>query len=191
MGKVRFGLKNAKYALWDSSTSNYKDLKAIKGSVSLSLDAEGDSSDFYADDVVYATFATNSGYSGTFEIAAAEDEMLKDLLGYIDDDGMLLETTDAKQAEFALVFEVSGNEVEQRICLYNCSLSRAGLNANTKQSSTDPDTQSFNFKAIGRDLELKGETRNVVKATIENTATNAAKFKGFMTAVPMPTAAAA
>ena len=183
MGKVRFGLKNAKYAIWD--------LKPIKGTVSLELDAEGDSSDFYADDVVYATFATNSGYSGTFVIAAAEDDMLKDLLGYVDDGGMLLEMTDAKQAEFALVFEVSGNEVEQRICLYNCSLSRAGLNANTKQSSTDPDTQSYNFKAIGRDLEFKGETRNVVRAMVENTSTNAAKFKAFMTAVPMPTAEAA
>ena len=191
MGKVRFGLKNAKYSLWDSSKSMYGDLKPIKGSVSLSLDAEGDSSDFYADDVVYATFATNSGYSGTFEIAAADDEMLKDLLGYVDDDGMLLEMTDSKQAEFALVFEVGGNEVEQRFCLYNCSLSRAGLNANTKQSSTDPDTQSFNFKAIGRDLEFKGETRNVVRATVENTETNAAKFKAFMTPVPMPTSAAA
>ena len=191
MGKVRFGLKNAKYSLWDSTKSTYGDLKPIKGSVSLSLDAEGDSSDFYADDVVYATFSTNSGYSGTFEIAAADDDMLKDLLGYVDDGGMLLEMTDSKQAEFALVFEVSGNEVEQRICLYNCSFSRAGLNANTKQSSTDPDTQSFNFKAIGRDLEFKGETRNVVRATVENTATNAEKFKAFMTTVPMPTAAAA
>ena len=191
MGKVRFGLKNAKYSLWDAAKSTYGDLKPIKGSVSLSLDAEGDSNDFYADDVVYATFTTNSGYSGTFEIAAADDDMLKDLLGYVDDNGMLLEMTDAKQAEFALVFEVSGNEVEQRFCLYNCSLSRAGLNANTKQSSTDPDTQSFNFKAIGRDLEFKGETRNVVRASIENTATNAEKFKAFMTAVPMPTAAAA
>lgn len=191
MGKVRFGLKNAKYSLWDAAKSSYGDLKPIKGSVSLSLDAEGDSNDFYADDVVYATFTTNSGYSGTFEIAAADDDMLKDLLGYVDDGGMLLEMTDAKQAEFALVFEVSGNEVEQRFCLYNCSLSRAGLNANTKQSSTDPDTQSFNFKAIGRDLEFKGETRNVVRASIENTATNAGKFKAFMTAVPMPTAAAA
>ena len=191
MGKVRFGLKNAKYSLWDAAKSSYGDLKPIKGSVSLSLDAEGDSSDFYADDVVYATFTTNSGYSGTFEIAAADDDMLKDLLGYVDDGGMLLEMTDAKQAEFALVFEVDGNEVEQRICLYNCSLSRAGLNANTKQSSTDPDTQSFNFKAIGRDLEFKGETRNVVRATVENTTANAEKFKAFMTAVPIPTAAAA
>lgn len=191
MGKVRFGLKNAKYSLWDAAKSSYGDLKPIKGSVSLSLDAEGDSNDFYADDVVYATFTTNSGYSGTFEIAAADDDMLKDLLGYVDDGGMLLEMTDAKQAEFALVFEVSGNEVEQRFCLYNCSLSRAGLNANTKQSSTDPDTQSFNFKAIGRDLEFKGETKNIVRASIENTETNAEKFKGFMTAVPMPTSAAA
>lgn len=188
MGKVRFGLKNAHYALWDSAKSQYKELKAIKGSVSLSLDAEGDSSDFYADDVVYATFATNSGYSGTFEVAAAENDMLKDLLGYEDDGGMLLEMTDAKQAEFALVFEVSGNEVEQRICLYNCTLSRAGLNANTKQSSTDPDTQSFNFKAVGRDFKVNGEDRNVVRATVENTSDNAAKYKAFMAAVPLPTA---
>lgn len=188
MGKVRFGLSNAHYAIYDAEKATYEAPKPIKGSVSLSLDANGDTNDFWADNVKYATFSTNGGYDGTFEIAAAEDAMLVELLGYIDDSGLLLEDTEGKQKSFALLFEVSGNEVEQRIVLYNCSLSRPGLSANTKSDSTDPDTQTFNFSAIGRDMPYKGETKNIVKGSVENTTTNAAKYKAFMTAVTMPTA---
>ena len=191
MGKVRFGLSNAHYAIYDAEKKTYEAPKPIKGSVSLSLDANGDTNDFWADNVKYVTFATNGGYDGTFEIAAAEDAMLIDLLGYIDDSGLLLEDTEGKQKSFALLFEVAGNEVEQRIVLYNCSLSRPGLSANTKSDSTDPDTQTFNFSAIGRDMPYKGETKNIVKGSVENTTTNAAKYKAFMTAVTMPTADAA
>lgn len=191
MGKVRFGLSNVRYSVYDAETKTYGDVKRAKGGVSLSLDAEGDTSTFYADNTTYATFSTNNGYSGTLELAAAEDEMLKDLLGFEDDGGILLEFSDAKQATFALMFEVDGNEVPQRTCIYGCTLSRPGVNANTKQESTDPDTQTFNFKSIGTDVTFKGVERHLARATVENTTANAAKYKTFFDKVPTPTEAAA
>lgn len=191
MGKVRFGLSNAHYSIYDAKTKKYDTPVAIKGSVSLSLTASGSDSDFWADNVKYASFSTNGGYDGTFEIAAAEDQQLEDLLGFVNDNGLILETTDAKTVEFALMFEVTGNEVDQRTVLYNCTLSRPGVNANTKSDQTNPDTQSFSFKAIGRDLTFKGETRNVVKGSVENTTENKTKYDGFMTSVLLPTEEAA
>lgn len=187
MGKVRFGLSNAHYSVYDAKQKSYGTPVAIVGSVSLSLTASGSDSDFWADNVKYASFSTNGGYDGTFEIAAAEDKQMEDLLGFVNDNGLILETTDAKTVEFALMFEVAGNEVDQRIVLYNCTLSRPGINANTKSDQTNPDTQSFSFKAIGRDLKVNGAMRNVVKGTIENTEQNKTKYNGFMSAVLLPT----
>lgn len=191
MGKVRFGLKNVHYSVLDEAKGTFGAPVAVKGAVSLSLDAEGDTSTFYADDGPYAVFTTNNGYSGTLEIAAAEDKMLQDLLGYVDDGGVQLEFTDAKQATFALMFEVSGNDVEQRTCLYSCKLSRPTTNANTKQESTDPDTQSFDFKMTGFETTFKGETHTISKATVENTEANKEAYKSFFNKVYIPTAEAA
>ena len=191
MGKVRFGLSNVRYSIYDAAQNTYGEVKRAKGAVSLSLDAEGDTSTFYADNVAYAVSSTNNGYSGTLELAAAEDEMMKDLLGFEDDSGVLLEFADAKQATFALMFEVDGNEVPQRTCIYGCTISRPGVNANTKQDSTDPDTQTFNFKSVGTDVTFKGVERHLSRATVENTTANAAKYKTFFDKVPTPTEAAA
>ena len=100
--------------------------KPIKGSVSLNLTPEGDSSSFAADnDANYYYANGNAGYSGTFEIAFAEDDFLADTLGRIkDSNGMLLEVADAQAAPFALLYEISSNALPQRYVLYSCTLNR-------------------------------------------------------------------
>lgn len=73
--KVKYNLKNvhaAKLTETDVegvSTFTYGTPKAIPGAVSISLDAEGESSPFYADGIVYFRSVTNNGYSGDLEIA--------------------------------------------------------------------------------------------------------------------------
>ena len=68
--KIKYNLKNVHAAvLTETTTSNgvtysYDTPEPIPGAVSLSLDAEGESSPFYADGVVYFRSATNNGYSG-------------------------------------------------------------------------------------------------------------------------------
>ena len=47
--------------------------KAIPGAVSISLDAEGESSPFYADGIVYFRSVTNNGYSGDLEMALIQN----------------------------------------------------------------------------------------------------------------------
>lgn len=188
--KVMFGLSNAHYAVYDPTEGTYGTPIPIKGSVSLSLDTEGDSSSFHADNVVYFTTNKNGGYSGTFEIAYAEHQMLEDLLGYEDDGGLLLEFSDVQPAQFALLFEIDGNVNKQRFVLYNCTLARPSTEANTTEDTVEPSTQSLDITAIGIDLTYKGKTRNVVKGMIENTETNKTKFDAFFTSVLKPTESA-
>lgn len=190
MGKVRFGLSNVHYAPLDVESGSYGEVKAIPGAVTLTAEYEGDTSNFYADNIVYEPFNTSSSLSGTLTVASAENDFLVDTLGYIDDDGLLLEDMNAQPNPIALLFEVDGNLRKQRCVYYNVKLSRPSIEHNTTEDTTEPSTISFDFTAIGRDLPVKGETHNIAKATIENDPAHKDKYDSFMDAVLLPTATA-
>ena len=95
--KVKYNLKNVHAAkltetVVEGVTSySYATPQAIPGAVSISLDAEGDSSPFYADGIVYFRSYANNGYSGDLEIALIPEwfrtEILKETL---DTNGVLV-----------------------------------------------------------------------------------------------------
>lgn len=189
--KVQFGLSNAHYAVYDAANGTYETPVPIKGSVSLSLDIEGDSSKFYADNTAYFATSKNDGYTGTLEVAYVEQKMLIDLLGFHDDGGLLLEFSDSQPVPFALLFEIDGNVNKQRFVLYNCTLARPKTEAKTTEGTVEPGTMSLEITAIGADLKFENGTRNVVKGVMEGTEQNKTKFDKFFDAVPMPTATSA
>ena len=66
--KIRYGLSNVYYAVATLGTNNsatYATPVALPGAVSLSLDAEGETSNFYADNIAYYVTNSNNGYSGS------------------------------------------------------------------------------------------------------------------------------
>ena len=83
--KVLFNLKNAHYAkhkvTGEDGTITFDTPVAIPGSVSLSLDAEGEVTKFYADGIVYYVCQSNNGYSGDFEVAMFPEQMMLDIWG--------------------------------------------------------------------------------------------------------------
>ena len=81
--KVKFGLKNVHYApltVGEEGEITFRTPVAIPGAVNLSMDAQGDPSTFYADDMAYYVTTANDGYSGTLEIALIPDSFRKDIL---------------------------------------------------------------------------------------------------------------
>lgn len=186
--KVQFGLSNVHYAKVKDTDGSYDTPVPVKGAVSLSLDIEGDSSKFYADNTAYFATNKNDGYTGTLEVAYAEQKMLSDLLGFVDDGGLMLEFSDSQPAPFALLFEIDGNVNKQRFVLYNCTLARPKTESKTTEGTVEPGTVSLELTAIGIDLKFNNETQNVVKGVMEGTEANKAKFDKFFTAVPLPTA---
>ena len=130
--KVKYNLKNvhaAKLTETDSdgtTTFSYAEPKAIPGAVSISLDAEGETSPFYADGIVYFRSVTNNGYSGDLEIALIPEWFRTEILQEkLDAKGVLVENSGVGESvKFALLFEFDGDVNAIRHVLYNCSASR-------------------------------------------------------------------
>lgn len=192
--KVRFGLRNAKYAVWNGTNNTYGALKDLPGAVNLSLSREGgDSSDFYADDGIYFTFAgTNGGYSGDLELARITDQVRVDLLGEVADSttGVQFETTTAEPAQFALVCEMQGDANPIGFVFYNCKASRPELNANTKNDSPDVDTDTLPIRIAAQNFIYDGSSTPFVQGHIEKTSTNTSKYTAFFQSVVTPGEAA-
>ena len=82
--KVKFGLSNvvmAKMIVGDGGAITYDTPIAIPGAVNLSLEPQGDTNDFYADNVIYFSSSTNQGYEGDLEIAMIPDTIRTTIMG--------------------------------------------------------------------------------------------------------------
>ena len=144
--KIKYNLKNVHAAVMTATVTNgvtsysYGTPQAIPGAVSISLDAEGESSPFYADGIVYYRTFANNGYSGDLEIALIPEwfrtEILKETL---DAKGVLVERADnTDSVKFALLFEFDGDVNSIRHVLYNCAASRPSIESETKEDTIEP-----------------------------------------------------
>ncbi|MDM5231488.1 major tail protein [Lysinibacillus pakistanensis] len=149
--KVQFGIKNVHYAVATEGaddTITYATPVPFPGATALNLDPKGEQSDFYADDRVYYTSSTNSGYEGTLTVAALLQQFRVDVLGdQLGTDKVLTENADAKPKKIALLFEFDGDVKATRHALYNVTVSRPGMAGETKTETTEPGTQELSFTA--------------------------------------------
>lgn len=154
--KVKYNLKNVHAARLKKDPSGafiYDTPKAIPGAVSISLEAEGESSPFYADGIVYFRSTANNGYSGDLEMALIPEwfrtEILKEEL---DNNGVLVENAKIAETEkFALLFEFDGDVNAIRHVLYNCSASRPSIESETKEDTIEPGTETLSLTADPRE----------------------------------------
>ena len=172
--KVKYNIKNVYAAKMTESIADgvssfsYDTPKRIPGAVSLSLDAEGESSPFYADGIVYFRTITNNGYSGDLEIALIPEWFRTEILQEaLDAKGVLVENSDAAESvKFALLFEFDGDVKAIRHVLYNCTASRPSIESETKEDTIEPGTEKLSLTADPRaDGLVKAKTGDTTDAT--------------------------
>ena len=154
--KVKYNLKNvhaAKLTKGDDGNFTYDTPQAIPGAVSISLEAEGDSSPFYADGIVYFRSTANNGYSGDLEIALIPEWFRTEILQEVkDNNGVLVEHSDVTESVyFALLFEFDGDIKAIRHVLYNCTASRPSIESETKEETIEPGTETLSLTADPRE----------------------------------------
>lgn len=150
--KVKFGLNKVHYAKitsWtDDGVPTFATPVRIPGAVSLSIDAEGEAENFFADNGVYYVINNNAGYTGELEIALVTTDFATEILGEkLDNNGVLVERNDAELAEFALLFEFEGDKNKIRHVLYRCSASRPATESSTTEEETEVKTETLSLKA--------------------------------------------
>ena len=176
--KIKFGIKGVHYAVCtvaSNGSATYSTPVALPGAVNISLSPEGESSPFYADNIVYYTSISNNGYSGDLELAKIPDDFYKDVLGYVaDTSGVLVEDANAPAKHFALMFQFEGDAHAKRHVLYNCTAQRPDIAGSTKEESIEPQTETISINATT--IYNATLDKDVVKASAtptESTAYNA------------------
>ena len=149
--KVKYNLKNAHYAMQkigDDGAVTFETPVPLPGAVSISLDANGEPENFYADGIAYYVINNNMGYDGDLELALIpEDFRVSALNETLDEKKVLLENANAELNPFALLFEFDGDIRHIRHVLYNCSASRPGISGKTNEESREVQTETLTIKA--------------------------------------------
>lgn len=153
--KITFGLSNVH--IWpitstdDAGKPTYGAAFTQPGATEMSLDAEGSSDPFYADDGIYFRPVSNIGYSGKLTVADLVAQFRTAILKEIvDKNGALFESADVQPTEFALAFEIKGDAKKRRFLFYRCLATRPSISSKTKEDKIDPNTSELDFSASPR-----------------------------------------
>lgn len=177
--KVQFGLKNVYYAVLSSGT--YATPVAVTGAVSLSLDSEGETTKFYADDSIFYTSVADNGYSGSLEMARIPDQMLQDVWGFTlgGTSKVLTESNNVEAKPFALLFQIDGDQAETCFVMYNVAAERPSITSETIGETKEPQTQSI-------DITCSPDANNRVFARTTDLTPSATKSAWFTTVFTEP-----
>lgn len=149
--KVKFNICNVHYALQtagEDGAVTFGTPIAMPGAVSLSLDANGEPSTFYADGYAYYTISNNMGYDGDLELAMIPESFRTDVLKEtLDSNKVLVENANVETANFALLFEFDGDVKKIRHVLYNCAASRPSIESQTNEEEREVKTETLSIKA--------------------------------------------
>ena len=186
--KIKYGLKNVYYAkatIASDNTATFGTPVAIPGAVNLTLDAQGDRSPFYADNIEYYVSVANNGYEGDLEIAMVPESFEKDILGMVEDNkDVLLEDANAEPEHFALLFQFEGDQRAKKHAIYNCTATRQSIEGETKGENIDPKTEKLSLRAAP--IHVSAINKDIVKAKTTDT-TDATTYSGWNSTVYVPT----
>lgn len=182
--KVRYGLRNVHVcAITENAGAiTYNTPVAWKGAKSLTLDPEGDTNTYYADNTAYFTTNSNNGYSGSLEMSEIPEEIEKMIFNTVTtEEGNLAEDANVLPNNVALMFQFEGDVSATKHIFYKVVFARPNVEGETKEESTDPKTTSMDITAV----PVEQGDHQWVKSKCRKGDTNYENF--FTTAPTLPT----
>lgn len=185
--KVRFGLKNVHVCsiTEDAGAITYGKPTAWKGAKSLTLDPEGDTNTYYADNTAYFATNTNNGYSGSLEMSEIPEEIEKMIFNVVTtEEGNLAEDANLLPNNVALMFQFEGDVNATKYIFYKVVFSRPNIEGETKEERTDPKTTSMDITAI----PVEKDDHQWVRSKCRKSDTNYENFFSTAPTLPSPKA---
>lgn len=151
--KVEFGLSNLYVGTYTVDGNGDVTLGTPyhqKGAVSLSLDSETDSNDFYADNVKYWSGFTDNGFTGSIEVAKFDTDFKTQFLGYRAlTDGGVAQIKGATLPSVYVMWQAEGDVEARRCIMYNVALGAINREFNTIEDTKEPVTESIDITVTG------------------------------------------
>jgi phi13 family phage major tail protein len=178
--KVKFGLRNVHYAMYDATTSTFLTPIPIPGAVSLSLSANLNDYTLYADDIAFFQYRKDNGDTGDLTVTNFENGFLVDALDWtIDINGSLVETAGTLQQQFALLFETQGavnnKPVKIRTAFYNVNGAKPNKSYSTLEDGVTAQTETMAITCKPFEIEDFGD---VVLSSLANLTTAGTPISG-------------
>lgn len=183
--KVKYGIKNVHIVPIESEEGGnitYGTPVAWKGAKSLTLDPEGDTNTYYADNTAYFTTNSNNGYSGSIEMTYLEDEIKKMIFNNVEtEEGNLAEDANVLPNNVGLMFQFEGDKNATKHMFFKVVFGRPSVEGETREESIDPNTTTMDITAV----PVEKDDHAWVKIDCKKGDTNYTSF--FTTAPKLPT----
>ena len=147
---VRYGVRNVHFAPITvvGGVDTYGTPIPFPGAVSLSIEPQGETNNFRADNLNYYVSVSNNGYEGTYEVAEIPIEFRTQILGdVLDENGILTESSTVRPTRFAMMYEFDGDLTATLHVLYNCTATRPSDSSQTTSETIEPNTSELTFTA--------------------------------------------
>ena len=178
--KVLYGIEKcyiAKLTETDGEIT-YETPIPMPGVTGLSPEPQGETTKFFADNIVYFIANSNQGYEGDLVLAITPEEFLTQILGQeVDSNGAVIENADDKIARFALMFEGKGDKKARRWVYWDCTATRPSRENNTQEESVEVGTESITITMSPRTSD------KAIKCYLEPNETNQDVYDTFFTKV--------
>lgn len=189
--KIEFGLSHLYFAPLARSTGTdgsvtytYTTPIRLEGIQSMTQEAQGETSNIYAEDMVWFTYTANNGYSGELVFVHFSDAIRENIFKYAKtSDGLLVERADVQPAEGALLYQCQGDANKNRHVLYDVTFGNPKVEPKTKEDGIEATVVTIPYTAVPIEL-ASGEQITKGKCSEGDTA-----YADFFKALEAPTLA--
>ena len=151
--KVEFGISQlhvGTYTVDDQGAVTLGTPYHQKGAVSFSPEEQGETNNFYADNIVYWAGYSGGSFEGDLEVAKFDDKFKKDFLGYKElTNGGLAVVKNAIRPNVYIAFQVEGDAESRRIIMYNAQFGGITREYSTIEETKEPVTETISVTVTG------------------------------------------